>query len=318
MGLAPARSTHMAQPKNRRRPGEEKEKSANRAELENLQKKADGIVQKRNEYNQQASAARAERDLLHGKRKELFDGMNKAKVERDEVNVKLKEAKTLRADYQNQAKEIIAKKRGRMAKEGPKDPAKRSPGLRAQELLAEINDLEFGQQTRVLSTAQENELLKQLRAKKHEYDQLKKELSKRTQLKVDLSDLDAAIDTLFAKAEEQHQIVLALHKQGNEAHERFVKFVNEVGAVAAEANKHHKHFIDMRTKADEQHAAFLDIREKMLELKGKEFADRNEAREMVRQLRAHVREQVANPQKLEQHAESALDSLKKGGKISLG
>lgn len=311
----------MAQPKNRgpRRGEEDKdpERAKQRAEFENLQKKADAHVQKRNELNEQARAARAERDLLHSKQKEFADAMNKAKDERDAFNGQLREAKELRAQYQTQAKEIIAKKRTRNQK-GAKEPGKRSPTLYAQELLAEINDLDFGQQTRVLSVAQENELLKQLRAKRAEYEKVKKEAQKQKQLKIDLSDLDAAIDELFKKAEEQHQVVLAIHKQSNEAHERFVKALNDLATLRGEANKHHRHFIELREKSDIEHKSFLEIREKMLELKGKEFADRREAREVIREQRGRVRDAVANPRGLEQHAESALDKLKKGGKITLG
>jgi|GEM_PF-264176 len=311
----------MAQPKNRGGPRREEDKdpahAARRQEFENLGKKADGFVQKRNEYNEKARAARAERDLLHTKQKEFVEAMNKAKEDRDGLNGQLREAKDLRAQFQGQAKEIIAKKRARSTKD-TKEPGKRSPYLYAQELLAEINDLEFSQQTRVLSVAQENELLKQLRAKRAEYDKIKKEAEKHKQLKIDLTDLDAAIDELFKKAEEQHQIVLALHKQSNEAHERFVKALNDLATLRAEANKHHKHFIEMREKSDVEHKNFLEIREKMLELKGQEFADRREAREVIKEQRGRVRDAVANPRGLEQHAESALDKLKKGGKITLG
>jgi uncharacterized coiled-coil DUF342 family protein len=311
----------MAQPKNRGpRHGEEDkdpERAARRAEFENFQKKADAHVQKRNELNEQARAARAERDLLHSKQKEFVDAMNQAKDERDGLNGKLREAKDLRAQFQTQAKEIIAKKRARHQKDS-KEPGKRSPNLHAQELLAEINDLEFSQQTRVLSVAQENELLKQMRAKRAAYEKVKKDAEKHKQLKIDLTDLDAAIDELFKKAEEQHQIVLALHKQSNDAHERFVKALNDLATLRAEANKHHKHFLELREKSDVEHQAFLEVREKMLELKGKEFADRREAREIIREQRGRVRDAVANPRGLDQHAESALDKLKKGGKITLG
>jgi len=306
----------MAQPKNRRPRGEEGEKSPNRQELENLSKKADGIVQKRNEFNDQARAARAERDLLHAKQKEFYDAMNAAKTERDAHTAKLREAKDLRAQYQAQAKDLIAKKRASHKKE--EGPRPRSAYLQAQELLAEINDLEFSQQTRVLSMAQENELIKQLRLKRHEYDKVKKDAEKARMVKVDLSDKDRAIDELFAKAEEQHKIVLEFHKLSNEAHDKFVKALNDLATLRAEANKHHKHFIESRVKADEQHAAFLEIREKMLELKGQEFADRREAREVIKEQRSRVRDAVANPKGLDRHAESALDLLKKGGKITLG
>lgn len=304
----------MAQPKHRRG-RDEAAKSPHRVELENLQKKSDGIVQKRNDLNAQAVQARSERDLLNGKRRELVEQMNQVKAERDAFNAQLREAKDLRTRYQTQAKELIAQKRSRFKK----DPAKlRSPGLRAHELLAEMRDLEYAQQTRVLTTAQENELIKQLRHKAHEYEQIKREAAKVAKIEVDLTETDKAIDTLFAKAEEQHQRVLAFHKQSQGAHERFVKVVNEIGAVTAEANKHHKRFLEIRAQADEQHGQFLELREKMLELRGRDMADRREAREIIQQQHRQVRETIANPKKLDEYADQSLEQLKKSGKIRLG
>lgn len=304
----------MAQPKNRQRRGEAKEKSPNRVELENLEKKTEAIVQKRNEFNRLAQLAREERDLLNTKKKEIFGQLNKAKEEREAFNQELREHKELRNEYQRQAKELIAKKRHKMKKE---DQALRSPGLRAQELKAEIADLEFRQQTTVISTHEENELLKQIRLKRHEYDVIKKEAAKAAKLQVDLSDTDKAIDTLFAKAEEEHQKVVALYKQSQGAHDRFMKLFNEAATVAGEADKHHHAFLEHRGKADEQHQLFLELREKMLELKGKEFADRREARVIIKEQQRRVRDAVANPEKLKEAADSALEQLKKSGKISL-
>lgn len=309
----------MAQPKNRRPPPgkeEDKERAARRVEFENLEKKADAIVQKRNEFNAQARAAREERDLLHNKRKEVYEAMQKAKAERDALNKQLHAAKDLRGQFQAQAKELIAKKKARFKKEAPQ--AARHPGLLAQELLAEINDLDFAQQTTVLSVAQENELIKQLRMKKGQYEKVRKEAEKAAKIKVDLTDIDKAIDELFGKAEEQHKIVLEFYKKSQAAHDEFVKHVNEVATAQAEANKHHKRHIEMREKADAEHKQFLELREKMLELKGREFADRREAREIIKEQRQRVRRSVSDPEGLNKIAEESLDVLKKGGKIRLG
>ncbi len=307
----------MAQPKHRPAPHDEKDKEreARRAELENLQSKADGHVQKRNEFNTQARGARDERDLLNTKRKTVAEDLHKAKDERDAVNVKLREAKELRFQFQSQAKEIIATKRARLRKEAPQI---RSPHLRAQELMAEINDLEFSQQTVVMSLAKENELLKQMRVRKLEYEKIKKEVDKASALKIDLSDLDKAIDELFKRAEEQHQVVLALSKESQGHHERFVKLVNEIGTITAEANKHHKRFIELKEKADAEHQAFLELRSKVLEVRGQDMADRQAAREVIREQRHRVRDAVSNPQRMAAITEDRLEQLKKGGKIQLG
>lgn len=311
----------MAQPKNRqRRRGEEdKAKSANRVELENLGRKADAIVQKRNEFNAQAVAARDERNLLNDKRNQLFDQMDPIKQERDGHNAKMREAIALRNEFQAQAKALIQQKRARFKKDlKPGEKLPQNPHFRARELLAEIKDLEFSQQTRVLTIQKENELIKQLRLKQHEYVKVRREAEQSKKLKVDLGEAETAIDALFAKADEQHKVVQNEYKLAQGAHERYVKLVNEVGSVGAEANKHHKHFLELREKADAEHKAFLELREKMLELKGQEFADRREAREVIKEQSRKVRQAVADPTRLGEYAESALEKLKKGGKIQIG
>lgn len=301
----------MAQPKHR----PNQQTSQARQELENLQKKADGFAQKRNEFNDQGRGARAERDLLNGKRRQLVDQMKTVKAERDSINAKIRELKALRDDAQGQAKALIATKRGKIRE---KNPQAKPATLRVQELRAEIRDLEYGQQTRVLTTAQENELIKQLRMKQKELAALRRSAEEESKLKVDLSDLDSAIEELFQKAEDAHQQVIASHKSSQEAHERFVKLVNEIGTVGAEADKHHKHSLALREKADEQHQKFVELREKMLEIRGQEFQERRQAREIIHDQRQRVRRNVMDPRALDQHAESSLEALKKGGKIQLG
>lgn len=305
----------MAQPKNRPRRGEEDKKSPHRQELENLSKKADAIVQRRNELNQQAGDLRAQRDLLNDRKKQSFGEMRKAKSERDKLNDQMRKHKELRNQFQAQAKELIAKKRGRLKKEAP---AIRSPQLRAQELRAEIRDLEFAQETTVLTTAQENELIKQIRLRRVEYNQIKKEADKAVQFKVDLSDLDKSIDELFAQAEAEHQAMLGAAKAAQAAHERFLKVFNDASVVIAEADAKHKLMLETREKADEQHQQFLELREKMLELRGKETTDRREARAVLREQQHRVRQAVADPKKLDEAADKTLEELKKTGKIRLG
>ena len=163
----------MAQPKNRRR-RDEPEKSAERKERENLEKKADMFIQKRNELNDQANLARGERDLLTDKKKSVFEKMDAHKKERNEHNANLREHKEKRNAFQQQAKLLIAKQRGQR-KEKPEGP---SPIFRAKELQSEIRDMEYQQQTTVLTTKQENKLIEEIRKKRIELSGLQKEADK--------------------------------------------------------------------------------------------------------------------------------------------
>jgi uncharacterized coiled-coil DUF342 family protein len=304
----------MAQPKNRRR-RDEPEKSAERKELENLQKKSDMFVQKRNEYNDQARQLQSERNLLNDKRKDQFEKMDAIKKERDGHNANLREHKEKRNEYQAQAKLLIAKQRGQKKTE---EKDRESPIFKAKRLESEIRDMEFDQQTTVLTVKQENKLIDQIRKKRIEYAGLKKEAEKAALLNVDLRDTGQAIDQLFALADAEHQEVVKYYKLGQEAHDRFMKVFQETSQIIAGANAKHQEYVAMREKADEQHKEFLALRDKVLEVRGREYAEKNEARAIIREQSQNVRKAVSDPKKLDEHADDALEKLKKGGKIQIG
>lgn len=302
----------MAQPKNRRR--EERAKSAEQKERENLEKKADLFVQRRNELNDQANLLRSERDLLNDKKKELLAQMDEAKKERDGQNARLREHKEQRNAYQQQAKLLIAKQRG----EKKKAQQAMSPVFRVKELEAEIRDQEYQQQTTVMTVKEENKLIDSIRKKRVELGTLRKDAVKAEALNIDLRNTRQAIDQLFALADAEHQEVLRYYKLAQEAHERFLKGFNETSQIIAASNAKHQEFVQTRQRADDQHQQFLELRAKVLELKGKETLERQEARTIIREQHKRVREAVADPKRLEEAAETTLERLKKGGKISLG
>jgi len=299
----------MAQPKR-----EKREVSASRAELENLEKKSSQFIQRRNELNDQARVARGERDLLHDKRKELFEQLNQIRAERDKFNQLLRQHKEARNAHQAQAKELIGRRRGQ-AKKGEES---RSAPMRARELEHQIREMEYRQQTQVLTSKAEEKLVKEIRLKRAEVAKLRPDLSKSKQLKVDLSDTEKAIDVLFAQADEEHKHVVAYYKASQEQHEKYVALVKEVGRVIAEANAKHAEFVEIRKKADDQHEKMLELRNRVLELKGEASNERREARAIIKDRSRQVREAVADPKRLDAHAESVLEQLKKGGKIRIG
>lgn len=310
----------MAQPKNRHRrdDNEDPKKAAERKERENLEKKADMFVQKRNELNDQANTVRGERDLLNDKKRGLFDQMEAVKKERDGFNGQLREHKEKRNAYQQQARLLIEKQRGQRRQHGPGEKDKPSPIFRAKELQGEIRDMEYQQQTTVLTVKQENKLIENIRKKRIELSGLQKEAEKAKQLNVDLRNTSDAIDQLFKMADAEHQEVVKFYKLAQEAHDRFMKVFNEASHVIASANAKHAEFVEIRKKADEQHQNFLELREKILDLRGKDMAEKYEARAIIKEQRAKVREAIADPKKLDEHADSTLEQLKKGGKIQLG
>ena len=193
-------------------------------ELRNAEKKYQSIIEKRNELNNMGKLLRDERDMINDKRKELKDDMQRYKKERDELVTEMKKHKELRNQYQQQAKTLIAtkqKKRGDVIKNLP---------IRAEELKADIQILEYSQETTPMSPQKENDLIDKIKHKRVELQNVQKELSKQQIIQTDLSDTDKAITELFQKADEEHTIVQQYYKDSQKKHEKYMTVVREISA----------------------------------------------------------------------------------------
>lgn len=283
-----------------------------RAQMDNLQKRYDNYVEKRNELNDLGKKLRAERDMLNDATKDFRARMDAAKTQRDKLNAEMREAKKRRNEFQEQAKALIASKQ---AKGG--DFSKSLP-LQARHLEKEIRDMEYQHMTQPQSIEKERDFLKALKAKKEELAELQEQLDENKSLKVDLDDLDTAIDDLFKRADEEHAKVQALHKESNKHHEEFVEALEESKVVRTEANDKHKEYIATRERADEQHNKAMEIREQLLAIRGEQRAERERARNEIRAFNNQAKQALNDPNKRKEVEEDAISALKKGGKISLG
>ncbi len=281
-------------------------------DIRNLQDKFHGLLDQRNEFNDLARAAREGRDLLNGQRREKAKEIDDQKTARDRKNEEMKEFKDLRNSYQDQAKALIAQRKGKAG------AIEKSIPLQARKLKNDIQQALERQETTVLDPAKEKALVDDVRRKRVELAALEAEMGKQKAASVDLSDTDAAIDELFKKADEEHEKVLAIQKLANEHHDKFVAAVKEVRMISGEADKKHHEFIALKTKADDYHNKAMELREKVMAVRGERAADYAARKKEIGDVNHRARQSVSDPKAIERASESALDALKKGGKISLG
>ncbi len=283
-----------------------------KVDIRNLQDKFHGLLDQRNELNDLSRAAREARDLLNNQRREKAKEIDEQKAARDRYNAQMKEHKDLRNAYQDQAKALIAERKGKSG-----DVARSLP-LQVRKLKQEVEEMAKRQETTVLTRDKERVLMETLAAKVRELRELQAKLDEQKLLSTDISDTDAAIDDLFAKADEEHEKVVDLQKKANEHHDKFVAAVKEVRQVAAEADTKHKEFIAIKTKADEVHNKAMELREKVMAVKGERQAEYAARRKEIGDVNQRARQNVNDPKAIEKANANALDELKKGGKISLG
>jgi len=287
---------------------------ANKKEIEQLrdaEKKYQTYIEKRNELNDMAKLIREERDMIHDSRKDLKGDIEKVKKERDELVSKMRQHKEMRNKLQEEAKKLIE------AKRKSKGEVFRNLPLRVEELKADVQMLEYRQETVPMSPAEENELIETIREKRKDFERTKKQMDKQKLVEIDISDKDKAIDELFKKADEEHKKVQKYYNENQKKHEKYIKLVNELSVSIAEANKKHEQYIELRNEAQKIHEKAFEMRSKIIAIKGERRKRWDEAKKAIKEQNIRARKAVMDKDKLEKIADKSVDALKKGEKIRL-
>ena len=287
------------------------EKKQELEQLRNAEKKFQAYIERRNELNDYAKILREERDMLNTKHKDIKDEMKVLKKERDELVEKMRHHKSLRNQLQSQAKELITarqKKKGEVFKNLP---------LRLEEIKADVQMLEYRQETVPMSSSEENELIDLIREKQKEFKALKTQLTQQESIMVDISDKDNAIDELFKKADEQHELVQKYYNESQAKHNAYMKIVDEVSIAIAEANKKHEQYIETRNEAQKNHEKAMEMREHIVQVRNDRRRRFEESKQLIKDQNIKARKAVLDQEKLKKIADNTLSELKNGKKINL-
>lgn len=287
-------------------------KPEEKVDLRNLQDKFHALLDQRNEYNQLANGARDERNLLNEQRRTKSLDIDQLKQRRDELNEKMRAHKEVRNTYQDQAKALIAQKKGKTG------ALERSLPLQVRKLRNDLQEAIQTQQTSSLSPQKEKVLVEKIRDMWLELKGREKELESQKAVEVDLTDTDQAIDSLFAKADEEHVHVVTFQKEAQAAHEKFVVAVKEVRLLVSESNRKHQEFVAYKAKADDYHNRAMELREKVMAVRDERKAEYDARKKEVTDYNRQVHRNVMDEKAIEKAKDREFEALKKGGKISLG
>ena len=290
------------------------EKTDKKKEIEQIkdaEKKYQSYIQRRNELNDMAKILREERDMINNSRKDHKDEMAKLKKERDELVAKMRFHKEIRNRFQEEAKKLIdakRKKKGEVFKNLP---------LRVEELKADVQMLEYRQETVPMSPQEENDLIETIRTKREEYKKTKVKLEKQHEAEIDISDKDKAIDELFKKADEEHKLVQKYYDENQKKHEKYMKIVNEFSVSIAEANKKHEQYKEIRDEAQKAHEKAFEMRSKIIAIKSERRKRWDEAKKAIKEQNIMARKATMDEKTLENIRNKSVDELKKGKKVTL-
>ena len=291
-----------------------KDDSAKKEDVEQLkdsEKKYQSYIGKRNELNDMAKLIREERDMINNSRKDLKEKIDSVKKERDELVSKMRHHKEMRNKFQEEAKKLIEarrKKKGEVFKNLP---------LRVEELKADVQMLEYRQETVPMRPAEENELIEMIRDKRKEFNRTQKLVEKQKSVEIDITDKDNAIDEFFKKADEEHKLVKKYYDENQKKHDKYMKLVNELSVSISEANKKHEQYVEVRNEAQKIHEKAFEMKSKIISIKGDRRKRWGEAKKAIKDQNIRARKAVLDKDELNKIADKSVDALKKGEKIKL-
>jgi len=260
-----------------------------------VEKEAEKAKEGRNEWNAKASKLAAQRDELNARMKNLVKEAQAYKEKRDKYNQKVSEYKAKRDELNEEG--------GRVYVEVVRLRQRKSAGGGSLHgLRRKIDLLEFKQQTEVMSTDKERQLVEKISALREEFLMKKAQLEQDKELKTLLEEAQ----TLRDKASKYHEKVTKYADLAQEQHDKMIAVFNEVDEIRAKADDAHKEFVKAQETADEYHHKFIKHQ--------KEIRDFNKLIAGLRKMSRDAKESEERA-KAKETAEDIYARLKKGGKI---
>ncbi|MDD4307579.1 MAG: hypothetical protein PHU53_02080 [Thermoplasmata archaeon] len=281
------------------------------SEEENAEIRYRGIIEKRNELNDQAREFADTRDSLNNERRDIVEDIKDLRDERDAIVKKMRHHKKLRNSHQDKAKALIEQKKGK--RKGIHKDLDRD----IETIRAEAKILEVKQETTVLTIEEENELLKNLKKQYAEIRRLESVLGEQDAILSEVKNVDEKITLLFKMADEEHEKVVAFSKQSNEIHDRITLMSKSITHLIAESNKNHEAYVNLKKRADEYHQKANEMRDKIMAVRNIKRDEIRESRQLISQQNKSVRMALNDEKKLEAAADDALETLLKKGKIEI-
>ena len=283
-----------------------------RKEMDDAEKKFQGYITRRNEFNDKARQTREERDLLHSKRREIMEDVNALKDERSKALDELRNHKDKRDLLHQNAKKLIEMKKARKEAVKGESVAGDLFSLRAQ-----LRKLEYTQQTTPLTMEKEREMIDEIKEGYAQLKVLEEEFSQIVEITDEVKSLDGELDGLFKQADSEHQLVVKYYELSRKYQKKLDEVFREVSHLRAEGDKKHAVFLEYRKKADEFHEKASEMRGHLNDIRNENREQAQAARQVIKDQNKSARETIGNKDLLDEKYDEALEKLLKKGKIAL-
>nr|QNO48078.1 hypothetical protein NKOHCHHF_00003 [Methanosarcinales archaeon ANME-2c ERB4] len=262
-----------------------------------LREQSEESKNKRNDLNAQASVLASKRNELNKRTKDLINEAQEYKKLRDENNEKVKEHKAQRDEINAKANAIFSK-----ADAIRKDHNLDGPSI--HDIRKDIDRLEFSQQTEVMTTSKERELVSKITELQKLYKAKKVQIDGNTELKAFLEEAQAIRD----EASTFHTALSDFAQKAQESHDKMISTFKEADVVRAESDKAHKDFVKVQEEADEHHKKFIAAQKEMRDID-------KEIRKLRKTDTVTRRDSVRADAKKD--AEDIFDKFKSGEKLTM-
>jgi Uncharacterized archaeal coiled-coil protein len=233
-----------------------------------LIKLAGQLRDRRNELNQMASERASKRDELNAKTREQVDAAQEHRERRDALNDRVQDHKEQRNELNAEANALFEQV------DELKEELELGDGKDIDQLESEIEQLEFRQQTEVLSTADERALIEKIESRREQLRDQREKVQ-------DSGELEGLIDqaeAVRAEASEHHQQVTELADEAQEHHNRMIEAYRAADDVRDEADAMHALFVEAQELADRHHEDFVRVQKRLRTLDKREERERKDSR----------------------------------------
>ncbi len=206
----------------------------------------------RDKHNKEAREWADKRDELNKQVKEILAEAKEHKAKRDELNEKVKELKEKRKEWNEKAKELATKFKEARSKYMPRKDLPNIGKLRKR-----LKELEFKQQTMVLTPEKERELVELIDSLYKKITEYEKIIEDETKKNKELNELRVKLQEARANAEKYHQEIEKLVAEAQEHHNKMVELFEKIDELRKQADEAHRLFLENKKIADEEHEEFI-------------------------------------------------------------
>ena len=286
-----------------------------RDRLNAMETKVKKMRETRGNLNDSANVFADQRNAIQKRYKEHKVTLDEKLEERKAIRELIKEHKARRNSIQDQLKDLFgSQKSSRNDEKGG-----RSAAGEYNKLKSEIANLETVMETSGrVSLVKEKEYLKDIKNMRRRIEELEPEVKQFEIVKVDLTDMDAAIATLKSEADMAHQLMLEQVKLADGMQEELDSMFSERDFLKAEGDRLHDAFVEEKEKANLVHEKISQLLTDVTEIRNEMKAQRQERESWMIDHNASVASELRSGSDDDDVAENLVSELLEHGELSMG